>query len=172
MKINIMVVAAALVSASMLHGEEAYAASDVKSFSSMVCIPNGAASATGITYSYQGVFNTSSTNNVVVICPLLKDSDDTITDANPADLNFTWRTAGALPGVVNCAVHVGSLTSGSFSASSSNTEVAAATTRTTTLPVRTSPTWWNEPINLVCSMSPRTRLTRIYLTEYGSTNTP
>jgi hypothetical protein len=164
----------ALAGAITAFSPKANAASDVKIFSSMVCRANGAASLDVLTYSYQGVFNTSSTQNAVIICPLEKDSEYTMLDADGtnATLTVNVKAPGGATGLANCTVEVGSLSSGAYSASASSGTIAAGNTATLNMDVQTADTWWNEPINLVCGLGPRVRLTRIFMTEHGATNTP
>lgn len=149
-------------------------ADDQKSFSSMVCRANGAAGLEVLTYSYQGVFNTSSTQPAVVICPLLKDDESEMnaTNANVGTLYTEFRAAAGLAGIANCTVQVGSLSTGNYSDAASTGAIPAGNTGSVSLSVETSPGWVYEPINLVCSLGPRVRMTRIYYLETGTTNTP
>jgi len=171
MKTATTIIALTLAVASVAFSEPA-SAGDLKSFSTMVCRPNGPAALDVITYSHQGVFNTSTTNNAVVICPLTNDTESSIA-ADDATLGFFMRAPGSGSASVNCTVQVGSLSSGSFSASASTGTIAAGGVGSATLPVQHESAFWVwEPINLVCSLSPRARLTRIYVDQDTATDSP
>lgn len=173
---KLLICSAVLVLAGVSAGfsSEASAASDLKSFSSMVCRANGAASLDVLTYSYQGVFNTSTTQHAVVICPLLKDDESSMnsTNGNVGALTVYVKAPSGAAGSANCTVHVGSLSSGNYSNSASTGTIAAGSTASMALSVETDPGWVYEPINLVCSLGPRVRLTRIRYIESGTTNVP
>jgi hypothetical protein len=149
----------------------ALAASDVKSFSTNVCVPVGAAASNDLTYSHLGLLNTSTTSSRVVICPLVKDTDLEWT-AGLTNLNVEYRSPAGAGGAVSCTIYVGSIASGSWSQAASPAALPAGTTGYILLAPETAASWWNEPVNLACSLGPRMRLTRIYLTETGVTNTP
>jgi hypothetical protein len=161
----------ALVAAMLGVSASALAASDVKSFSTNACVPVGAAASNDLTYSHLGLLNTSSTASRTVICPLVKDADSSWTTGT-ATINIDYKSPGSAGGSVNCTVYVGSLTSGSWSVSSSNAPIAANSIGSFALSPETAVSWWNEPVNLACSLGPRMRLTRVYLTETITTNTP
>lgn len=162
MKITAIATAITLATISMGGSNPANAA-DLKSFSSMVCRPNGAASLNTISYSHQGIFNTSNTESAVVICPLLNDHETYIPETGTT-LNVRVKAPGGGTTHVNCNVQVGSLSSGSWSSSSSTGDFSNGASQTLTLPVQTETTgWFYEPINLVCALGPRARVTRIYL---------
>jgi hypothetical protein len=173
---QLLISTAALAMAGAIAGfsPDASAASDLKSFSSMVCRANGAASLDVLTYSYQGVFNTSTTQNAVIICPLLKDDENEMnaTNLNVGTLYVVAKAPGGSTGAANCTVEVGSLSSGAYSNAASTGTISAGGSGTMALSVETDPGWVYEPINLVCSLGPRVRLTRIYYFEPGTTNVP
>jgi len=171
MKTITVAAAMTLAIASMATSSPANAA-DLKSFSSMVCRPNGAASLNTISYSHQGIFNTSSTESAVVICPLLNDHENYI----PVD-GASLRVRAKAPSVgttqVACNVQVGSLSSGSWSSSDSSGNFSNGSNADLGLPVQTQgASWIYEAINLVCALGPRARLTRIYMTTNEPTQTP
>lgn len=171
MRIILAITTLTLVMASATFSESAGAA-DLKSFSTMVCKANGAAALDVITYSHQGVFNTSSTNNAVIICPLLNDTETSILAGN-ATLGFFARAPGSSSASVNCTVQVGSLSSGSFSDSASTGTIPAGTSGDATMDVQHQSAFYVwEPINLVCSLSPRARLTRIFIDQDTATDAP
>lgn len=170
---NFLAAAIAVFVPSMLIASlPAHAASDLKMFSSNVCVPSGTAASNDLTYSTLGLLNTSTTTDRVVICPLVKDQDGEITAALPGTIYVEYKTANGQAGRVNCTLVVGSIASGNYTASSSETLQPANTTGEFTLSYQTEASWIYEPVNLACSLSARTRLTRIYADEPGSTNTP
>lgn len=170
---NLLAAALTVLVPSMLVASlPAHAASDYKMFSSNVCVPSGAAASNDLTYSTLGLLNTSTTTDRVVICPLLKDQDGQITAALPGNIYVEYKTANGQAGRVNCTLVVGSVASGNYTASSSEVLQPANTTGSFSLSYQTQVTWVYEPVNLACSLSARTRLTRIYSYEPGSTNTP
>lgn len=149
----------------------ALAAQDYKVFTTMECRPNGTAAANDLTYSYVGVLNTSTTENRVVICPLVKDSDSATFNTSFGDVTFSYRTATSLTGQVNCTVYVGYLGIPYYSASSSNPVVAADTYGESNLDMQTAGNYL-APVTMVCTLSPRTRLLRFITQETLITNTP
>lgn len=149
----------------------ALAASDIKSFSTNICVPVGTAASNDLTYSNLGLLNTSTTSNRVVICPLVKDADSTWV-AGETSLAVDYRSPSGAGGSVSCTIYVGSISSGSWSATSAPAPLPAGTTGNIVLAPETAVSWWNEPVNLACSLGPRMRLTRVYLTETGATNVP
>lgn len=145
-------------------------ADDYKFFSAMNCVPNGPPSAqdTDLSYSYLGLLNTSETENLIVTCPINKDSIGTGSDPF-GTIRYSYKTANNTTGVVNCTVQVGFLTSTFYSASTAE-------------PIRPSNYVGNPeltmlngsnvyaPVNLVCSLSPRARLLRIWTVEAVDTD--
>lgn len=141
-------------------------AADRKTFSAMACVPNGPPSSedTSLSYSFLGLLNTSTTDTLVVTCPLIKDSESGVDPFG--DVAFSYAISAGAPGRVNCAVHVGFLQDGlSYYSASSNEPIQPAGYQDfVILPVETTSNYL-APINLVCALGPRTRLTRIWSVE-------
>ena len=173
---NLAILASVAVAiGAMTASNPAHAALDYKVFNTMNCVPNGTSAANDLTYSYLGVLNTSSTENRVVICPIMKDADNHITDDNPASVTVSYTTASSMKGTVNCSIQVGFCKAGGgsyYSSTSTNVEQAANTSAEFSLAVRTDPSNFLPAETVLCALSPRTRLTRIILREDGPTQTP
>lgn len=143
-------------------------AADQKTFSTMDCVPNGPPSSedTNLSYSFLGLLNTSTTDTLVITCPLIKDAEYDGTKPF-GEVAFSYAISNGAPGKVNCAVHVGFLQNGlSYYSASSNepVQVAGYQESGVHLPIETTSNFL-APINLVCALGPRTRLTRIWSEE-------
>lgn len=170
-----LVASTVVATGAMAVSNPAHAGTDYKTFNTMLCVPNGTAASNDLTYSYLGVLNTSTTESRVVICPLVKDADNHITDAAPASLTVGYVTAASKSGSVNCNIYVGFYQPGGgqyYSASSPVVERPANTYTEFSLDIRTDPSNFLPVESLVCAISPRTRLSRIIMNETGVTNTP
>lgn len=171
MKTTNGIIALLALSAGAVFHAPAASAADYKNFSSNVCVPSGPAASNDLTYSTLGLLNTSTTADRVVVCPLLKDSEGSVVVSDNSFVTVEYRTAAGLSGRVNCTLNVGSISSGTYSVSSSQTTRPANTNASFLLAFATDPGWVYEPVNLACSLSPRTRLTRIYIYEATPTGT-
>jgi hypothetical protein len=149
----------------------ASAAEDWKIYPTIDCVPNGPASGNDLSYSYQGLINTSTTNNRVIICPLLNDVEN-FNSGFTDTVYFNYQTAAAVAGTVNCTVQVGFLASGFTSASTSEPEKPADSKEEASVVIPPLPANFLPPIHLVCVLSPRTRLTRILIHNVSPTNVP
>jgi hypothetical protein len=171
-QIRLLSILAPLAVVALAVSAPASAAEDYKVFTTMNCKPNGTAAANDLTYSYWGVLNTSSTDNRVVICPLIKDSDSTDNTTPHGTVTISYRTPGSSTGTVNCTVYNGYYPNTYYSASSSEGVVAANSYREFELGLQNAPTNYLAPTTLVCTLSPRTRLLRFIVHETAATNTP
>lgn len=168
MKFATLSVAATLAIAAVAISGTARAG-DYKSFSTSVCRANGAASLDIISYSHQGVFNTSSTENAVIICPLLNDAESAILDGE-AYLGFTARAPGGSSATVTCNVQVGGLGTGSWSTTrSTGTIPPGASVQETGIDFLTDGNFLAQ-VNLVCGLSPRARLTQVFINHVNQSD--
>lgn len=163
---------APLAIAALAVSAPASAATDYKVFTTMNCKPNGTAAANDLTYSYWGVLNTSSTENRVVICPLIKDSDSNDNTTPHGTITVSYRTPSSSTGTVNCTVYNGYYPNTYYSVSSSNAVAPADSYREFDLALQNAPSNYLAPTTLVCTLSPRTRLLRFIVNETAATNTP
>jgi hypothetical protein len=158
--------ATTLVGLTSLLASAPASAEDTKTFSPMACVPNGPPSSLDnqLSYSYLGLLNTSEVNNLVVTCPLEKDADDNTNDPF-GEVVFSYQTANSKSGVVNCTVQIGAYgTSTFYSQSSAETTQGPGEYNEASLDLDSVDNYL-PAINLVCSLSPRTRLTRIIVRE-------
>lgn len=149
-------------------------ADDQKTFSTMACVPNGPPSSedTNLSYSFLGLLNTSVSDNLVVTCPLTKDAEHDAFQDPFGDVAFSYAISSGKSGQVNCTVQVGFLQDGlAYFSASSNEPIRPAGYQASGvhLPMEVTSNYL-APINLVCSLSPRTRLTRIWITEDQETD--
>lgn len=146
-------------------------AADRKGYSTNVCVPNGPAAANDLSYSHQGLFNGSFTENRIVICPLISDTEGFYGPDNAASVTVRYRTASSTPGRINCTIYVGSLGTQSWSAAYESPQHPANTDGIFTININpeTALSFRWEPVNLVCSLTPRVRMSKIYMSETGAT---
>ncbi|MDN5781056.1 MAG: hypothetical protein L0H23_03370 [Luteimonas sp.] len=161
--------AAATLAIAVLAVSGTAKAGDYKSFSTSVCRANGAASLDVISYSHQGVFNTSSTESAVIICPLLNDTESTIADGD-AYLGFSAHAPGGSSAIVNCNVQVGGLGTGAWSTSRSTGTIApGGSVQESGIYFQTAGNYLAQ-VNLVCALGPRARLTQIFVNHVNQSD--
>lgn len=170
--IRLLSILAAFAITGLAVSTPASAATDYKVFTTMNCKPNGTAAANDLTYSYWGVLNSSSTENRVVICPLIKDSDSANNTTPHGAVTISYRTPSSSTGTVNCTVYNGYYPDPYYSTSSSNTVAPANSYQEFTLTLQNAPGNFLAPTTLVCTLSPRMRLLRFIVNETAATNTP
>jgi hypothetical protein len=173
-----LVSALTLVAAGMA-ATPAHASSDDKSLSPMRCQPLGPnTTISELTISHNGIYNPGSTPETVT-CELPMDSELpwSSSPGNSGDV-FVYYSTGSVSGKLACTMYVGSTqmqTTPVYSTTQAPAVSAPYTKTHLTLYLSyssTPPSYNLIPINLECTITPKTTMAAMYFHEVGATNTP
>lgn len=170
---NYLVLATTLLAAGLsIH--PAYAATDWKTYSGIVCQPIGTTTAADLTVSGFGVTNKSAITQRV-ICPLVQDHEDGWGAATNIAQIYLGHSAGAIPGTVDCTFYYGTTGVGfvtkhvALTIPANTSQAGAASVTFDSAPVGGYPGY---AIAAYCSVSSKATVNAFWISESGATNIP
>ena len=152
------------------------AKADVKGVSSSACHPYGpGTTAAELQFSQNAIYNLSATPEKI-LCPVNKDFWGQWTDANPAVIQWQYRTT-TIAGAVACTAFIGSPAGydSPIQTTTINPPTLAPNSYASTAMNLRSPvggTMTIENVNFLCTLSPKVKFAGFWFYEVPETGTP